>query len=81
MVEAGCSNEPAAAIRDHQGLRCDYRDEPSRDRAVPPGRLAATVVPRRPRPATGDWAPYRVDWLRLRTPGGRRFAPRRSRAT
>lgn len=25
--------------------------------------------------ATGDWAPYRVDWLRLRTPGGRRFTP------
>jgi predicted DNA-binding transcriptional regulator YafY len=23
-----------------------------------------------------DWAPYRLDWMRLRTPGGRRFTPR-----
>ena len=28
-------------------------------------------------PRRDAWAPYRVDWLRLRTPGGRRFTPRR----
>src|SRR5262249_4880981 len=25
---------------------------------------------------TGTWAPYRLDWMALRTPGGRRFTPR-----
>ena len=25
--------------------------------------------------STGEWAPYRVDWLRPRRPGGRRFTP------
>jgi hypothetical protein len=25
--------------------------------------------------ATDTWAPYRLDWMRLRTPGGRRFTP------
>ena len=45
-----------------------------------PGSGAGTWSAATPRPAT--WAPYRVDWLRLRTPGGRRFAPAaRSRAT
>ncbi len=75
VVEAELLNELAAAIRDHQGLRCDYRDEL---REVEPYHLVAWqrrwyLVGRDP--ATGDWAPYRVDWLRLRTPGGRRFTP------
>jgi hypothetical protein len=26
-------------------------------------------------PAEDAWAPYRVDWLELRVPGGRRFTP------
>ena len=50
VVAAELLSELAAAIRDHQGLRCDYRDERVRDRALPPGRLAAALVPRRPRP-------------------------------
>jgi predicted DNA-binding transcriptional regulator YafY len=75
VVEAELLNELAAAIRDHQGLRCDYRDEL---REIEPYHLVAWqrrwyLVARVP--ATGDWAPYRVDWLRLRTPGGRRFHP------
>ena len=75
VVEAELLNELAAAIRDHQGLRCDYRDEPGE---IEPYHLVAWqrrwyLVGRDP--ATGEWAPYRVDWLRLRTPGGRRFAP------
>ncbi|MBE1874529.1 helix-turn-helix transcriptional regulator [Myceligenerans pegani] len=65
----------AAAIRDHQGLRCLYRGEP---REVEPYRLVAWqrrwyLVGRDV--GSGEWAPFRVDWLELRTPGGRRFAP------
>ena len=75
VVEAELLNELAAAIRDHQGLRCDYRDEPCE---IEPYHLVGWqrrwyLVGRDP--ATGEWTPYRVDWLRLRTPGGRRFAP------
>ena len=74
-VDAGMLSELAAAIRDHQGLRCDYRDEPCE---IEPYHLVGWqrrwyLVGRDP--ATGVWAPYRVDWLRLRIPGGRRFAP------
>ncbi|MGW6129105.1 helix-turn-helix transcriptional regulator [Cellulomonas sp. NPDC055163] len=65
----------ADAIRDHQGLRVDFRDQRLE---LEPYRLVAWqrrwfLVAREPR--TGEWAPYRVDWLRLRTPGGRRFTP------
>jgi predicted DNA-binding transcriptional regulator YafY len=65
----------AAAIRDHQGLRCDYRDEPIE---LEPYHLVSWqrrwyLVGRDP--ASGAWHPYRVDWMRLRTPGGRRFTP------
>ncbi|QHT56754.1 WYL domain-containing protein [Cellulomonas sp. H30R-01] len=65
----------ADAVRDHQGLRAYYRDEPVE---IEPYRLVAWqrrwfLVARSP--SAGTWAPYRVDWLRLRTPGGRRFTP------
>jgi predicted DNA-binding transcriptional regulator YafY len=65
----------ADAIRDHQGLRAYYRDEPVE---LEPYRLVAWqrrwfLVARQP--SSGEWAPYRVDWLQLRTPGGRRFTP------
>jgi predicted DNA-binding transcriptional regulator YafY len=66
----------AAAIRDHQGLRVFYRDQPQ---AFEPYRLISWqrrwfLVGRDP--ATDRWAPYRLDWVRLRTPGGPSFAPR-----
>jgi predicted DNA-binding transcriptional regulator YafY len=68
--------ELADAIRDHQGLRAYYSEEPVE---LEPYRLVAWqrrwyLVAREP--ATGRWAPHRVDWLTLRTPGGRRFSPR-----
>jgi len=74
-VEADLLNELAAAIRDHQGLRCDYRDQRCE---IEPYHLVAWqrrwyLVARDP--STGEWAPYRVDWLRPRRPGGRRFTP------
>lgn len=74
-VDPDLLSELAAAIRDHQGLRCDYRDERLE---LEPYHLVGWqrrwyLVARSP--AAGTWAPYRVDWLRLRTPGGRRFTP------
>ncbi|MFD2792797.1 helix-turn-helix transcriptional regulator [Promicromonospora vindobonensis] len=74
-VDPALLTELAAAIRDHQGLRCWYREEP---REVEPVRLVAWqrrwyLVGRDV--GSGRWQPFRVDWLELRTPGGRRFAP------
>ena len=75
VVDPELLNELAAAIRDHQGLRCEYRDDRFE---IEPYHLVAWqrrwyLVGRDP--GTGGWSPYRVDWLRLRTPGGRRFTP------
>jgi len=63
------------AIRDHVGLRIDYQGEPFE---IEPYHLVAWqrrwyLVARDPR--RDAWAPYRVDWLRPKTPGGRRFTP------
>lgn len=63
------------AIRDHEGIRCDYRGDPGE---LEPYHLVAWqrrwyLVARDAR--TDTWAPYRVDWLRIKTPGGRRFTP------
>ncbi|MFD2028565.1 helix-turn-helix transcriptional regulator [Promicromonospora aerolata] len=74
-VDPGLLTELAAAIRDHQGLRCWYREE---SREVEPARLVAWqrrwyLVGRDV--GSGEWLPFRVDWLELRTPGGRRFVP------
>ena len=60
-----------AAVR----LRGRRREGPSPARALPPGQLAAALVRRRPRRAHRHWAPYRLDWMELRSPGGRRFTP------
>lgn len=75
VVDPELLNELAAAIRDHQGLRCYYRDERLE---IEPYHLVAWqrrwyLVAREP--SSGEWSPYRVDWLQLRTPGGRRFTP------
>jgi len=74
-VDPRLLTELANAIRDHQGLRCWYREEP---REIEPARLVAWqrrwyLVGRDV--GSGRWQPYRVDWLELRTPGGRRFVP------
>ena len=74
-VDPAALSELAAAIRDHQGVRCYYRDEPLE---LQPYHLVSWQ--RRwyllgHEPSAGSWAPYRVDWMRLRTPGGRPFQP------
>jgi len=74
-VDPAVLTELAAAIRDHQGLRCDYS---GRRLELEPYRVIAWqrrwyLVGRDS--STGAWSPYRVDWLALRTPGGRRFVP------
>ncbi|WP_418058200.1 helix-turn-helix transcriptional regulator [Pimelobacter simplex] len=75
-VAPGVLTEIAAAIRDHRGLRAFYRDDERIE--IEPYRLVAWqrrwfVVGRSPE--TGAWAPYRVDWMTLRLPGGRSFTP------
>jgi len=74
-VDAGTLQALATAIRDGQGVRADYRDEPIE---VEPYRLISWqrrwyLVARDPR--TDTWTPLRVDWLRLKVPGGRPFRP------
>ena len=71
-------SEVAAAVRDHVELRFDYSSS-DRPVQVEPYRLVSWqrrwfVVARDPRDDT--WSPYRLDWMELRTPGGRRFTPR-----
>jgi predicted DNA-binding transcriptional regulator YafY len=76
-VDPALLTDLAAAIRDHQGLRCDYRDQRLE---LEPYRMVAWqrrwYLVGRDR-STGVWSPYRVDWLTVRTPGGRRFTPAR----
>jgi predicted DNA-binding transcriptional regulator YafY len=78
-VDPAVLTEIAAAIRDHRGLRAFYGLEGEDERVeLEPYRLVAWqrrwyVVGRDP--ASTAWSPYRVDWLTLRTPGGRGFTP------
>ena len=79
IVDPSLLSEVAGAVRDHVELRFDYR-APSRDDRLQlePYRLVSWqrrwfVVARDAR--TNSWAPYRLDWMQLRTPGGRRFTP------
>lgn len=68
-VDSSVLETISLAIRDHEGLRCDYRGSPLE---IEPYHLVGWqrrwyLVARSPR--TDMWAPYRVDWLRLKTPG------------
>jgi len=80
VVDAELITEVAAAVRDHVELRFDYRGpEGERRLQLEPYRLVSWqrrwfVVARDPQSDT--WAPYRLDWMELRTPGGRRFTPK-----
>ncbi|MGI5272593.1 helix-turn-helix transcriptional regulator [Nonomuraea sp. CA-218870] len=72
----------AAACRDHESLRFGYEsgDGTSSERLVEPHRLVASgrrwyLVAFDP--GRADWRVFRVDRLRLRTPNGPRFTPRR----
>ena len=74
VVDAQVLTALAAAIRDREEVRFAYRDD-SRHQ-VEPYRLVSWqrrwyLVARDAH--TDTWAPYRVDWLDLRRPGGRRF--------
>ncbi|WP_251442809.1 YafY family protein [Microbacterium sp. USTB-Y] len=65
----------AAAIRDTEWLRFEYRDAPV---LVEPYRLLSWqrrwhLVARDP--GSGSWHTYRVDWMSLRMPTRRRFDP------
>jgi len=79
VVDPSLLSEVAAAVRDHVELRFDYRARGAASRLqLEPYRLVSWqrrwfVVARHPR--TDTWAPYRLDWMELRTPGGRRFSP------
>ncbi|SEU35966.1 helix-turn-helix transcriptional regulator [Nonomuraea wenchangensis] len=87
MNRAGSAVDPAAltaiaaACRDHETLRFDYRTHDGQDsaRAAEPYRLLHSG---RHWYLLGwdtgraGWRTYRVDRLRLRTPNGPRFAPR-----
>jgi predicted DNA-binding transcriptional regulator YafY len=77
-VDPSLLAEVAAAVRDQVELRFDYRSS-EQVRQLEPYRLVSWqrrwfVVARDAR--TDTWAPYRLDWMALRTPGGRRFTPR-----
>lgn len=66
----------AVAVRDHEALRCRYRDDESLE--VEPYRLVSWqqrwyVVARERR--SRAWRCLRTDWMSLRVPGGGRFAP------
>ena len=79
IVDPSLLSEVAGAVRDHVELRFDYRAPQGDSRLqLEPYRLVSWqrrwfVVARDAR--TDTWAPYRLDWMHLRTPGGRRFTP------
>jgi len=75
VVDPALVAEVAAAVRDREELRFDY---PDGRRQVEPYRLVSWqrrwwVVARDA--ATDTWAPYRLDQMTIRRPGGRRFRP------
>ncbi len=75
-VDATLLMAVAAAIRDHEEIRFAYRDDERYQ--VEPYRLVSWqrrwyLVARDGRNDT--WSNFRLDWMELRIPGGRRFAP------
>jgi predicted DNA-binding transcriptional regulator YafY len=76
QIDAGVLMSVAAAIRDHEEIRFHYRGDQRIQ--VEPYRLVSWqrrwyLVARKA--ATGDWSSFRLDWMQLRIPGGRRFQP------
>ena len=76
-IAMGLLTAVASAIRDRVEIRFDYGEEPERVQ-VEPYRLVSWqrrwyLVGRTS--GTDAWATYRLDWMRLRTPGGPRFHP------
>jgi predicted DNA-binding transcriptional regulator YafY len=73
VVDPELLAEVAAAVRDREELRFDYRGERHQ---VEPYRLVSWqrrwFVVARDAPSD-TWAPYRLDWVELKRPGGRRF--------
>ncbi len=75
VVDPALVAEVAAAIRDREELRFDHRGVRHQ---LEPYRLVSWqrrwwVVARES--ATDTWAPYRLDLMQIRRPGGRRFTP------
>jgi predicted DNA-binding transcriptional regulator YafY len=75
-VDPALLTELAVAVRDSTGIRFRYRDDEHVE--VEPYRLVSWqqrwyVVARERR--TREWRSYRVDWMRLKVPGGARFTP------
>lgn len=75
-VEVDLLTGVAAAVRDRAEIRFWYREEEPLQ--VEPYRLVSWqrrwyLVGRDAR--ADSWSTYRLDWMRLRTPGGPRFAP------
>jgi predicted DNA-binding transcriptional regulator YafY len=75
-VDPGLLTELAVAVRDSTGIRFAYRDDEHLE--AEPYRLVSWqqrwyVVARERHSA--EWRAYRVDWMRLKVPGGARFAP------
>jgi predicted DNA-binding transcriptional regulator YafY len=76
QIDAGLLMSVAAAIRDHEEIRFYYRGDQRRQ--VEPYRLVSWqrrwyLVGRQA--ATDSWSSFRLDWMQLRIPGGRRFQP------
>ncbi len=75
-VDAGLLMSIAGAIRDHEEVRFVYRDDERLQ--VEPYRLVSWqrrwyLVGRDA--STDEWSTFRLDWMQLRIPGGRRFSP------
>jgi predicted DNA-binding transcriptional regulator YafY len=75
-VDATLLMAVAAAIRDHQEIRFAYRGDERYE--VEPYRLVSWqrrwYLVARDGP-NDNWSSFRLDWMELRVPGGRRFTP------